>query len=53
MFGGKTIAIILILGVLLFWFRSLLLWVIGILVLLYVVRWLADIYWWGKDNGKW
>jgi len=26
---------------------------IGIIVLLFVIRKLADIFWWGKDRGKW
>lgn len=24
-----------------------------ILLLLWVIRKIADIFWWGKDNGKW
>ena len=24
-----------------------------IFVVLLIVRWLADLFWWGKDKGKW
>jgi len=26
---------------------------IGLIVLLFIIRWVADIFWWGKDNEKW
>jgi len=26
---------------------------IGIIILYFLIRWGADIFWWGKDKGKW
>jgi len=50
-------AIILILVGILAMFKKLFLWVflIGLIlvVLVVIVRWLADVYWWGRDKGKW
>lgn len=46
--GGLVIAVaaILILG------RWVLL-IPLVLLLLYIIRLLADLFWWGKDKGKW
>ena len=27
--------------------------VIGIIVLLFIIRWIADIFWWGKNKNHW
>ena len=27
--------------------------ILGLVVLWFVIRWIADIFWWGKDKGKW
>jgi len=26
---------------------------LSLFILYYIIRFLADIFWWGKDNGKW
>lgn len=50
---GKVLAIIII-GTLLFTIFYSFIWIILILVISYfVIRFLADIFWWGRDNGKW
>ena len=50
-------AILLILVGLLAMFKKLFLWIFLIalilIVLFFIIRWLADLYWWGKDKGKW
>ena len=55
-FLNKVLAVVLILGVLLVMFRNHL-WVVwvaaGIILLLFLIRVGADIYWWGNDKGKW
>lgn len=41
-----TVVLIYIMGN---WF-----WLIpGGIVLWFLIRWIADIFWWGKDGGKW
>ena len=51
--AGKTIAIILgsVLAILIF--KEWILLPIGIIILLWLIRFVADIYWGGKDDGKW
>ena len=56
--GIKKIgAIALILLALLSIFREKFLWImlIGIVlvILFFIIRIMADIYWWGRDKGKW
>ena len=38
-------------------FKKTFLWIllIGIvlIIIFFIIRWLADLYWWGKDNRKW
>lgn len=53
MLFGRFFAILLIISVLIAIFREWILIPIGIIVLLYIIRWLADLWWWGKDKGKW
>jgi len=50
---NQIIAIIIIIGVV---FTILGKWVlipIGIIVLLFIIRLLADIFWWGRDKEYW
>jgi len=49
----KFLAIIFVLGLLIVWLREYAIILIGILLLLVIVRWLADIFWWGRDKNKW
>jgi len=50
-------AIFLIFGALLALFKKFMLWIILIfiigVVLYIIIRLLADLFWWGKDKGKW
>ena len=52
MIGGKLLAIIIIVGAALVWLKGWSLVILGIFALLWIIRWLADLYWWMKDNGK-
>lgn len=52
MFGGKLIAGIFIVGLLFAWLKEWAFLILGILLLLYLIRLIADWYWWMKDNGK-
>lgn len=27
--------------------------ILGLFILYYLIRWCADIFWWGRDKGKW
>jgi len=33
--------------------RKYLLWILIAVALYFIVRWFADMYWFGKDKGKW
>lgn len=46
-------AILLIGGLLISWLKENVIWIILIIVILIVIRWLADLFWWGRDNGRW
>jgi len=50
--AAKTLAIIIIVGLLLSYFPQI--FVIGIvcIILLFIIRWIADIYWNVKDNER-
>jgi len=49
----KGLAILIVFFVLLLTLKQYILIPIGILILLYIIRLLADVFWWGKDRGKW
>ena len=53
MFGGKILAVVIIGGLILAllgrWF-----WIaLVVIAALFIIRLLADVFWWGKDKGKW
>ena len=52
MLVGKIIAIVILVGAAFVWFRGWAFLLIGILLLLWIIRLAADIFWWAKDNGK-
>ena len=51
--AGKTIAVILgsIMAILIL--KEWVLLPIGIIVVLYIIRWVADLFWSGRDRGQW
>jgi len=49
----KIIALVMIGALLIGVLKRHIFWVIGFIVCLYLVRLIADLFWWGKDNGKW
>ena len=52
MFFGQIIAAIIVVMLLVVWLKEWL-WVpFAIVVLLFIIRLLADFYWWGKEKGK-
>lgn len=53
MYGARVLAVVIIIGAFLVWLRGWALVIIGIFAALWLIRWAADLYWWGKDNGKW
>jgi len=34
-------------------FIYILLIAIVLIIIFFIIRWLADLYWWGRDKGKW
>jgi len=54
---GIIVGVVLIMVTLFAMFRDQFLVVLGIalisLIILYIMRLIADAYWWGKDKGKW
>ena len=51
--GAKIIGVIIIGGVLISVFRKWIFIPIIIVILLFIIRLLADLWWWGKDKGSW
>ena len=50
---GKIFAVLIIIGLFLSASKKLFLIIVGVIVLLWIIRMLADLFWWGKDNKKW
>jgi len=54
---SKVLAALFVLGVLIAIFKeyTILILVIGVIAVIawFVIRAIADVYWWGKDRGKW
>jgi len=49
----KIFAVFIIFGLLISILKKWIWLVIGLIVLWFLTRWGADIFWWGKDNNKW
>ena len=49
----KVLAVVFICGLIIVWLKEWALIVFGIILLLFLIRKLADVYWWGKDKDKW
>jgi len=49
---GRIIALIIGFFLLLVWLRVYIWIPIGLVLLYFIIRWCADIYWWLKDNYK-
>jgi len=52
MFGGKILAIVFVIGLLMTVFRNYFWWILGAGVLIIVIRLVADLYWWYKDRTE-
>jgi len=49
----KLFAVVIIIGVI-FTFLGRFFWIVlAIIVVIILIRLLADLFWWGKDNKKW
>lgn len=49
----RVLAVIFILIALVAWIGVYVLIPILIIIILFLIRFLADIFWWGRDRGKW
>ena len=53
----KIIAVVFILIALVSMFREyfvlVILGILALIILWFIIRFIADIFWWGKDKGKW
>ena len=49
----KILAALIIIGLALSFFKKVFLIVAGAFILLWIIRLIADLFWWGKDNEKW
>jgi hypothetical protein len=51
---NKIIAIIIVVFLSLsLWGGKLFIIAISLIALYFIIRWLADLFYWGKDNNKW
>ena len=50
---NKIIGIIMFSIALIYMLREKIWIIIAIILLIIIIRFLADIYWWGKDKDKW
>lgn len=51
--GRKLVWLLVIVGVIIAWLGKYVLIILGIGLLLIIIRWLADIFWWGREKGRW
>jgi predicted membrane protein len=49
----KIIALLLIAGLIISLLKRVFIWFLIIVAILFAIRLLADLFWWGKDNDKW
>jgi len=49
----KIMAVGIILGLIISILKKWIWVVVGLIALWFIIRWGADIFWWGKDNDKW
>ena len=50
---GRLIAVLLIGALLISWLGYWVFIIPAVILLVWLIRWIADIFWWGKDKGKW
>lgn len=53
MLWGRILAIVIIFGLGITIFRKYFFIIVGLVLLWFLIRWIADIFWWGRDKGKW
>jgi len=53
MLFGKILAVIILGAISIAVLRKWVLVPIGLFILIVLIRWIADLYWLGKDKGKW
>jgi len=51
--GSKLLGIALFVFLAIAILKEYALIILGLIILWYLIRWVADIFWWGKDKGKW
>jgi len=49
----KIVAVFIVLALLITILKKWTWLLIGLVVAYFLIRWGADIFWWGKDSGKW
>jgi hypothetical protein len=49
----KLAGIGIIFMLLISWLKEKILWVLVIILALFIIRWIADVWWWGRDNNRW
>jgi hypothetical protein len=52
-FVGRMFAVFIVIALLGSWIGKYVWIPIALVVLYYLIRWCADIFWWGRDEGKW
>jgi len=50
---GKLVALFIILILVLTVFSSFFWIIMGLVLLYFLIRLFADLFWWGRDNDKW
>ena len=49
----KLIGIVMVIFALMYVLKDYFIVLVGIIILIIIIRFVADIYWWGKDNDQW
>jgi len=53
MIGRRILAILFVVFALISVMKGYFIFIILLFVLWWVIRWGADMFWWGRDNDKW
>ncbi len=46
-------ALVLLGGLAVAWIEEKIVWLLVIVGSFFLIRWLADVFWWGRDNNRW
>jgi hypothetical protein len=53
MLRNKILALLIIFGLIIALLKKVFIWFLVFVAVIIIIRLLADVFWWGRDNDKW